>query len=53
MHAEIKNINVSDASRDKATQIIESCVHCGFCLATCPTYQLLAMNWTHLEEGFI
>ena len=41
MHAEIKNINVSDASRDKATQIIESCVHCGFCLATCPTYQLL------------
>ena len=41
MHAEIKNINVSDASRDKANQIIESCVHCGFCLATCPTYQLL------------
>ena len=41
MHSEIKNINISDSSRDKATQIIESCVHCGFCLATCPTYQLL------------
>ena len=41
MHAEIKNINISDSTRDKATQIIESCVHCGFCLATCPTYQLL------------
>ena len=22
-------------------QILRSCVHCGFCLATCPTYQLL------------
>ena len=41
MYSEIKNINVSELKRDKATQIIESCVHCGFCLATCPTYQLL------------
>ena len=24
-----------------ADQILRSCVHCGFCLATCPTYQLL------------
>ncbi|MFT6732439.1 MAG: glycolate oxidase iron-sulfur subunit [Polaribacter sp.] len=24
----------------KADKIIKSCVHCGFCLATCPTYQL-------------
>lgn len=23
-----------------ADQILRSCVHCGFCLATCPTYQL-------------
>ena len=41
MHSEIKNINVSEFKRDQATQIIESCVHCGFCLATCPTYQIL------------
>ena len=25
----------------KADQILRSCVHCGFCNATCPTYQLL------------
>ena len=25
----------------KADEILRSCVHCGFCLATCPTYQLL------------
>lgn len=25
----------------EADQIIRSCVHCGFCTATCPTYQLL------------
>jgi glycolate oxidase iron-sulfur subunit len=26
---------------DEAEQILRSCVHCGFCNATCPTYQLL------------
>ena len=25
----------------KANEIIRKCVHCGFCQATCPTYQLL------------
>lgn len=25
----------------QADQILRSCVHCGFCTATCPTYQLL------------
>ena len=25
----------------KADEILRSCVHCGFCLATCPTYQIL------------
>jgi glycolate oxidase iron-sulfur subunit len=38
--------NLSDAARtlsraDEAEQILRSCVHCGFCNATCPTYQLL------------
>lgn len=26
----------------EADSILRSCVHCGFCTATCPTYQLLA-----------
>src|SRR5256886_14065393 len=25
----------------EADAILRACVHCGFCLATCPTYQLL------------
>ena len=26
---------------DEASEILGKCVHCGFCTATCPTYQLL------------
>ncbi|HOM15156.1 MAG TPA: glycolate oxidase subunit GlcF, partial [Rubrivivax sp.] len=26
---------------DAAEAILRKCVHCGFCTATCPTYQLL------------
>ena len=38
--------NISDRFRDtqegqEADRILRSCVHCGFCTATCPTYQLL------------
>ena len=25
----------------RANEILRTCVHCGFCLATCPTYQIL------------
>mgnify|MGYP000447439267 CR=1 FL=1 len=25
----------------EAAAIVQKCVHCGFCNATCPTYQLL------------
>ncbi|MEE9552046.1 MAG: 4Fe-4S dicluster domain-containing protein, partial [Gammaproteobacteria bacterium] len=25
----------------EANRILRSCVHCGFCTATCPTYRLL------------
>ena len=38
--------NLSDQAKtltraDEAEAILRSCVHCGFCNATCPTYQLL------------
>ena len=38
--------NLSEAARklpgaDVAERVLRSCVHCGFCNATCPTYQLL------------
>ncbi|MEW6318481.1 MAG: 4Fe-4S dicluster domain-containing protein, partial [Pseudomonadota bacterium] len=26
---------------EEAQSIVQKCVHCGFCTATCPTYQLL------------
>jgi glycolate oxidase iron-sulfur subunit len=32
---------LSNPQIDEAESILRSCVHCGFCLATCPTYQLL------------
>lgn len=30
-----------DPKIQRANQILRSCVHCGFCTATCPTYQVL------------
>ena len=30
----------------EADEILRSCVHCGFCNATCPTFQLLVTNAT-------
>lgn len=32
---------IDTAKGREADQILRSCVHCGFCTATCPTYQLL------------
>ena len=41
MHVELNHLSISELDNEKASQIIESCVHCGFCLATCPTYQIM------------
>ena len=32
---------LSDAGIKRSEEILRRCVHCGFCTATCPTYQLL------------
>lgn len=32
---------LATADGEEANRILRSCVHCGFCTATCPTYQLL------------
>ncbi len=32
---------LSDPATARSNQILRTCVHCGFCTATCPTYQVL------------
>lgn len=32
---------LTDPRTARANEILRSCVHCGFCTATCPTYQVL------------
>ena len=32
---------LADPATARANAILRACVHCGFCTATCPTYQLL------------
>ncbi|WP_444460631.1 glycolate oxidase subunit GlcF [Rhodobacter capsulatus] len=32
---------LADPALARANQILRSCVHCGFCTATCPSYQVL------------
>lgn len=32
---------LKDPGLKRANEILRSCVHCGFCTATCPTYQVL------------
>ncbi|GAA5073369.1 glycolate oxidase subunit GlcF [Roseibacterium beibuensis] len=32
---------LKDATTARSNEILRTCVHCGFCTATCPTYQVL------------
>jgi glycolate oxidase iron-sulfur subunit len=42
MQTQISNEILKTEAGRKAESILRSCVHCGFCTATCPTYQLLS-----------
>lgn len=41
MHTELADFIRGTPEGDEAQAILRKCVHCGFCTATCPTYQLL------------
>ena len=41
MRAQLPAGVLSAEDREEAEGILRACVHCGFCNATCPTYQLL------------
>lgn len=38
MHVELHDTLATDTQSRRAAELISACVHCGFCLATCPTY---------------
>jgi glycolate oxidase iron-sulfur subunit len=41
MQTTFTEAQLQDAGTRRANEILRSCVHCGFCTATCPTYQVL------------
>ena len=41
MQTNFSEAQLSDPDTKRANDILRACVHCGFCTATCPTYQVL------------
>lgn len=41
MQTKLTDLIKNSPQGQEADAILRSCVHCGFCLATCPTYQIL------------
>jgi glycolate oxidase iron-sulfur subunit len=41
MKTEFTQTQLADPKIARANEILRTCVHCGFCTATCPTYQVL------------
>jgi len=41
MQTNFTDAQLTDPKIERANAILRSCVHCGFCTATCPTYQVL------------
>ena len=41
MQTNFTEAQLADPGIQRSNQILRSCVHCGFCTATCPTYQVL------------
>lgn len=41
MKTEFSPEQLQDPATARANEILRACVHCGFCTATCPTYQVL------------
>ncbi|OWU85837.1 2-hydroxy-acid oxidase [Oceanicola sp. 22II-s10i] len=41
MQTHFTEAQLADPGTKRANEILRACVHCGFCTATCPTYQVL------------
>ena len=41
MQTQFTEAQLRDPATARSNQILRACVHCGFCTATCPTYQVL------------
>jgi glycolate oxidase iron-sulfur subunit len=41
MRTDFTDAQLADPATARSNEILRACVHCGFCTATCPTYQVL------------